>query len=113
MIIGSSSFYHCDALAEFDMTRNNSLTEIKYAAFDECNALESFEVPATFTTVGEKAFFHAASLKSFKIHAAKRATSGVDMFANVHEDFAIYVPMALVADYKAVNYWKLYQIIGF
>lgn len=113
MIIGASAFYHCDALAEFDMTRNNSLTDIKYGAFDECNALESFEVPETFGSVHERAFYHAASLKSFKIRATKRATSAIDMFANVHEDFAIYVPMALVADYKAVNYWKSYQIIGF
>ena len=111
--IESSAFFHCDALVEFDLTRNNSLYEIKFAAFDECNALESIEVPASFVYLHEKAFFHAASLKSFKIHAPKRATSSVDMFTNVHEDFAIYVPMALVADYKAVNYWKLYQIIGF
>ncbi len=111
--IGPSAFFHCDNLAEFDMTRNDSLTEIRYAAFDECNALESFEVPASFLQIHEKAFFHAASLKSFKIHAPKRATSGLDMFANVHEDFAIYVPMSLVESYKEVNYWKLYQIIGF
>lgn len=111
--INSSAFFHCDALVEFDTTRAQQITYVRFGAFDECNALERIEFPATLSIIDERAFYHAASLKECKLNVTKRPTSSVDMFANVHPDFAIYVPEALVASFQSTSYWNKYQIIGF
>ena len=50
-----------------DLTIPNSVTEIKYSAFEGCSSLKSVTIPDSVTTIGNLAFKGCSSLKSVTI----------------------------------------------
>lgn len=55
--IGIMAFSSCSALANVEIAEDSSLTIIPYAAFQNCTALTSFDIPNNVTIISANAFF--------------------------------------------------------
>ena len=105
--IGASAFYGCSSLAAVDLP---SATSIGASAFFECTGVKSASLPSA-TSIGSNAFYRCFSLKTFtlggdKVCALVNAT--VFYLAPLE---AVYVPDALVDDYKAATNWATYASV--
>lgn len=125
--VGSYAFLGCSALSEVSI--GSGVTTIGYAAFENCTSLISVVIPDNVTTIDENAFQQCRGLESVeigtgikKINAAAfrycyalenikcKATTpptiAKDTFFGLGINPVIYVPMAVVDDYKAATYWS-------
>ena len=50
-----------------ELTIPNTVTAIKYGAFDNCSSLTSITIPESVTTIGDHAFYNCSSLTSITI----------------------------------------------
>lgn len=125
--VGSYAFLGCSALSEVSI--GSGVTTIGYAAFENCTSLISVVIPDNVTTIYDNAFQQCRGLESVeigtgikKINAAAfrycyalenikcKATTpptiAEDTFVGLGINPVIYVPMAVVDDYKAATYWS-------
>ena len=64
--ISTNTFYGCNKLSKIVFAENSQLTSIGIGAFKE-TSIESIELPATVTKIGNSAFSSCSNLKSIKI----------------------------------------------
>ena len=103
-----------DTLSDMIISRNitefidDVLTSIGNYAFSQCSNLTSVEFPVA-TSIGSYAFYQCSNLTSVIL----RNTSQVATLTNTNAfdsapNAIIYVPDALVNDYKAASNWSTY-----
>lgn len=88
------------------------VTKIDANAFDYCLGLTRLSLPSTLTEVGNSAFIRCAYLKRIDIAAVTPPSCGWENpFDYVDQaNCLLYVPASSVADYKAADYWKDFNI---
>ena len=103
--IGGNAFYSCSALTSVNLP---VATSIGNSAFSNCSALTSVNLPAAITIDGS-AFSSCSRLTSVVLrNTAQVATlAGTNAFL-YSSNAIIYVPDALVDDYKAATNWSTY-----
>ena len=132
--VGSNAFSYCTSLTEFKgkyatedgrslimdnkiiayanasgttYTIPDSVTEIGYGAFINCNSLTSVNIPDSVATIGEGAFYSCTSLISVYCKATTPpALGGTAVFDNNRSGRKIYVPTESVDTYKSAEYWS-------
>ena len=111
--IESRAFYLCSSLEETIF--GSSLSHIGYDAFSECHANTKVVLPATITNIESYAFNHNSSLKEVYCKAGVIPAGGYEMFNANAEGRKIYVPVEVMYDYRAADYWKDYaeSIFGY
>lgn len=129
--IRAYAFSDCRVLASVnatpgvpDFSNNAVLTRIDDRAFRYCAAFTEVELPASVTylrrTFGTGADTRVMQMTSLKLNSDAVISQGINypVFADgwAAEDVpTIYVPAALVDDYKAADGWSIYadKIVGF
>ena len=86
----------------------NSVTNIKYAAFQECTGLTSVVIPDSVTSIGGSAFYNCSNLTSVTVEQTTPPTLSTYVFDNTNNT-PIYVPRGSVSAYKAANNWSVYK----
>ena len=107
--IGSSAFNNCPKLTSVNLP---IATTIGNSAFSNCSALTSVDFPAA-TTIGSSAFSYCPKLTSVVLRKTDTicTLSGTSAFNNTPIKSGtgyIYVPDALVDQYKAATNWSTY-----
>ena len=109
-------FSNCYSLRS--ITLPSTITAIKMSCFGSCRALREIDIPSAVTTIESSAFNDCFSLVKFIIRNTNSVvTASGDPFAGsaiASGTGYIYVPDALVEDYKAATNWSTYaaQIKG-
>ena len=108
---GNSTFQNCYSLPS--ITLPPALTSLGYACFQNCYTIKKIELPAAVTKIGDRCFMYCGLLTSLIIRNTDAVVTngGTQTFNNTQ--FAsgtgfIYVPDALVEDYKAATNWSTY-----
>ena len=103
--IGDRAFYNCSALTSIDLP---AVTSISSSAFSGCYALTSIDLPAA-TSIGTNAFQKCTKLTRVILRNTSQVVSlsSTSAFSNANSAI-IYVPDALVDDYKAATNWSTY-----
>lgn len=104
--IGQRAFYYCTSLEETIFGSN--LSSIGYDAFSECHSNTKVVLPATITNIENYAFNHNSSLNEVYCKAGVVPAGGREMFNGSAEERKIYVPVEVMYDYRAAEYWKDY-----
>ena len=104
--IDDRAFYCCESLEEAIF--NEGLTSIGYDAFSECHSITKVVLPSTIVRIENYAFNHDSSLKEVYCKAGVVPAGGREMFNGSAEDRKIYVPVEVMYDYRAAEYWKDY-----
>lgn len=104
--IDDRAFYCCESLEEAIF--NEGLTSIGYDAFSECHSITKVVLPSTIVRIENYAFNHNSSLKEVYCKAGVVPAGGREMFNGSAEDRKIYVPVEVMYDYRAAEYWKDY-----
>ena len=112
--IGNESASGAIKIAEavdFDFSYN--VTTITDNAFNGCKDITSIEIPATVTTIGERAFASIDKLTDVTIYAEEVPETDRTAFENSYiEDYvALHVPAASIDKYKEVAPWKNFKSI--
>ena len=103
--IGSYAFSNCSALTSVSLP---AATSIGYSAFSSCTRLTSVSLPLA-TSIDIKAFSNCYDLTSVILGNTEQVAtiSSTNVF-NGSSNAIIYVPDALVNDYKATTNWSTY-----
>ena len=103
--IGSYAFQNCSELTSVDLP---AVTSIGSSTFQSCTKLTSIDLPAA-TSIGEYAFYSCSKLTSVMLRNTSQVVSlsSTSAFSNANSAI-IYVPDALVDDYKAATNWSTY-----
>lgn len=70
LTIGYGAFYNCTTLSDLTFEPGSALTTVNggtsggYGAFENCKALENITLPATLSTLGDRAFYGCSLLES-------------------------------------------------
>lgn len=125
--IGLSAFSGCSALSEVSIGSGvksiydyafssctslisvvipDNVTTIDKNAFELCRGLESVEIGTGVTKINAAAFRYCYALENIKCKATTPPTIAEDTFFGLGINPVIYVPMAVVDDYKAATYWS-------
>ena len=112
--IGNESASGAIKIAEavdFDFSYN--VTTITDNLFNGCKDITSIEIPATVTTIGERAFASIDKLTDVTIYAEDVPETDRTAFENSYiEDYVtLHVPAASIDKYKAVAPWKNFKSI--
>ena len=75
-------------------------------AVNNCALLDDVVIPNSVTTIQDEAFRNCANLRIITFQSATPATLGADVFADMPEDYVIYVPDSVVTAYKEA--WPQY-----
>ena len=102
--VGSAWFKDCIELQGIELP--STLNTIEQQAFYNCQLLDDVVIPAGVTTIGNEAFRGCASLRSLTFLSETPATLGTDVFAEMPDDYVLYVPDAAVETYK--EKWSAY-----
>ena len=106
--IGSNAFSYCGALTMVDFP---VATSIKNNAFRDCIALTTVDFPV-LTSIGDKAFYSCGALKSLLLRGNNvcvlSSTSAFDSTPIASGTGYIYVPSALIEQYKTATNWSTY-----
>lgn len=102
--VGNSWFKDCTELQVIELP--STLKTIEQQAFYNCQLLDDVVIPAEVTTIGNEAFSGCTSLRSLTFLSETPATLGTNVFAEMPEDYILYVPEAAVETYKAA--WPQY-----
>ena len=105
-INANQTFYGCSALTELSLPKLTVISS-EYS-FRYCSRLTSISLPA-ITSIGAKVFYECSGLTTLILGNA----DGVATLANTNafygaDNCIIYVPDALVNDYKSANNWSTY-----
>ena len=102
-LIGSQCFSSCDKLTTVDLP---AATSIDSYAFGYCSSLTTVDLHAA-TQIGNYAFDGCTALKALIIRTGQVCSLGADLGYGTDSCY-IYVPRALVNDYKAATNWAQY-----
>ena len=102
--IGEWAFENCTSLISVVIPDN--VTTIDENAFELCRGLESVEIGTGVTKINAAAFRYCYALENIKCKATTPPTIAEDTFFGLGINPVIYVPMAMVDDYKAATYWS-------
>ena len=102
--VSEAMFMNCTELQSIELP--STITTIGKEAFYGCALLDDVVIPAEVTTIGNEAFRKCASLRSLTFLSETPATLGTNVFAEMPEDYILYVPEAAVETYKAA--WTQY-----
>ncbi|MDD4290785.1 MAG: leucine-rich repeat protein [Clostridia bacterium] len=103
--IGASSFEGCTALFQVYL---RDVQNISASAFAGCTALRAITFNSDLTSLDDGAFANCTALESVTFEGKVPPTIGVNVFANVAENFKIYVPEAYGDEYVAFDNWANY-----
>ena len=103
--IGELAFYYCSSLTS--VTIGNSVTSIGEGAFRDCSSLTSVTIGNSVTSIGEGAFYNCYSLTSVTCKAITPPT--LELFNNLSNVTAVYVPVESVDLYKTAINWSYYS----
>ena len=109
--IGNWAFYNCHELQHLDIPEG--VTEIGDGAFYGCVYLEDMVLPASVQTIGDNTFALCAKVQKITVNALTPPTIQAKTFYDVNRRIPVYVPEEAVADYKADDLWKEFNIIGY
>ena len=84
----------------------DNVTTIYQNAFELCRGLESVEIGTGIKNIKAAAFRYCYALENIKCKATTPPTIAEDTFFGLGINPVIYVPMAVVDDYKAATYWS-------
>ena len=102
--IGESWFKDCTKLQGIELP--STIENIGKQAFYNCTLLDDVVIPDTVSVIGDEAFRKCSNLRIITFLSNTPATLGNDVFADMPEDFVIYVPDSVVNTYKAA--WSQY-----
>ena len=102
--IGESWFQDCTKLQSIELP--STIVNIGKQAFYNCAMLDDVVIPESVTEIGEKAFSKCSNLKNLTFSSDSPAALGTDVFADMPEDYVIYVPAEKVDIYKEA--WPQY-----
>ena len=102
--IGEWAFENCTSLISVVIPDN--VTTIDKNAFELCRGLESVEIGIGIKKINAAAFRYCYALENIKCKATTPPTIAEDTFLGLGINPVIYVPMAVVDDYKAATYWS-------
>lgn len=102
--IGTEAFKNCTSLISVVIPDN--VTTIDKNAFELCRGLERVEIGTGVTKINAAAFRYCYALENIKCKATTPPTIAEDTFFGLGINPVIYVPMAVVDDYKAATYWS-------
>lgn len=108
--LGDYCFYSCTSITAVDLS---SATTLGKYCFKECSNLNQVYMSDKISTIGHMAFYNCSALESVTINRSEPPTidggnNGYyeDCFGNSHIDLKIYVPSAVVNQYREA--WKDY-----
>ena len=104
--IEDRAFYCCESLEE--VVFSEGLNRIGYDAFSECHANKRVILPSTIVNIEHYAFNNNFSLEEVYCKAAVIPAGGSEMFNNSADGRKIYVPVDVMYDYRAAEYWSNY-----
>ena len=102
--IGESWFKDCTKLQGIELP--STIENIGKQAFYNCTLLDDVVIPDTVSVIGDEAFRKCANLRLVTFLSETPATLGTDVFADMPEDYLIYVPETAVEAYKEA--WPQY-----
>lgn len=103
--IGVSSFLQCTGLTSIIVP--NSVTTINTNAFKGCSNVASYDLGTGIASIGGSVFTQNTSVRSITCRALEPPALASNTFGALSTDqFAIYVPSASVAAYKAASRWS-------
>ena len=102
--IGESLFKDCTKLQDIELP--STIENIGKQAFYNCAMLDDVVIPDSVNSIQDEAFRKCANLKLITFQSASPATLGADVFADMPEDYVIYVPDSVVTTYKEA--WPQY-----
>ena len=102
--IGESWFKDCTKLQGIDLP--STVENIGKQAFYNCSLLDDVVIPDSVKTISDEAFRKCANLRLVTFLSETPATLGADVFADMPEDYLIYVPETAVEAYKEA--WPQY-----
>ncbi len=97
--IGESAFSHSTPISSVDFAESEKLVKIGKEAFYACTTMQEVVFPESLTTIEEGAFEHCWNLKKIVIPKEDAIVSIGEGAFDV-SDCPIYVPAALLSDYK-------------
>ena len=106
--IGTGAFSACSSLTNIVIP--NSVESIGTSALSGCSSLTNIVIPNSVESIGGSAFQNCRSLTTyvFERTAGITAIGGTNTFTGINTSTKIYVPDALVDDYKIENNWSTY-----
>jgi len=106
--INSNQMFHkCPLLKNVYVPKLTTLTTL---VFSSCTSLEVIDLPCV-TKIGGKCFVGTTNLKAVILRSSTLATAGETIFKNskiMEGTGFVYVPSALVDDYKTATNWTEY-----
>ena len=93
------------------ITIPEGVSTIGLNVFQTGNSLTNITLPSSITSIGNSAFTVYPSLAELHIKAQTPPTLGTNAFANLANDFKIYVPTGKGATYKAATGWSDYSTL--
>lgn len=83
--------------------------------FQRCTALESVTLSVNLQTLAQRTFDSCTALKAVYCPATTVPTGASSMFPTNAKELQIFVPEAMVEEYKAANRWSTYadKIVGY
>lgn len=106
--IGYSAFNGCSALTTVNLP---NATTVEYNAFYNCTSLATIDLPKA-TSVSDAMFSNCTALNAVILRSTTKATlSNASAFAGTGIESGIgyiYVPKALIEDYKESTNWSVY-----
>ena len=102
--IGESWFKDCNKLQNIELP--STIENIGKQAFYNCALLDDVVIPDSVKSIQDEAFRKCANLRIITFQSATPATLGADVFADMPEDYVIYVPDSAVTAYKEA--WPQY-----
>ncbi|MBR5332853.1 MAG: leucine-rich repeat protein [Muribaculaceae bacterium] len=102
--IGESWFKDCTKLQGIELP--STIDSIGKYAFYNCALLDNIVIPDSVKVVSDEAFRKCSNLRSITFKSEKPATLGTDVFADIPEDYVIYVADSVVNTYKEA--WPQY-----
>lgn len=115
--IATELFKNCASLKKVVFPTHTGFTNIPEGTCYGCAALETVEIPANVTDIGENAFSGCSAIAGMKVEATTPPTLGtnaIDARLAEAENFTISVPEGSVDTYKGADGWSAFasKIVG-